>query len=64
MSRYKYLIVRRVNMFTSAKGVDIPVLEVVDKATSIPAAADTLARNMVDTDIPEDTYFIVEAETV
>ena len=59
----KYKVVRRVNMFTTAKGVDIPILEDVEGGTgcrSIPEAADRIASWHVDCKPEPDTLFIVE----
>ncbi|MTH95108.1 hypothetical protein [Roseibium sp. RKSG952] len=56
----RYLIMKKVNMFTTAMGVDVPVLEVVSVAESIPLAADQIATRHRDGEVPEDTYFITE----
>jgi hypothetical protein len=54
------LIAKKTNVFTTAKGTDIPVLEVVARSTRIPDAADLIALGH--DKVPEDTYFIVELE--
>lgn len=59
----RYKAVRRVNMFTTAKGVDIPILEDIEGCTgctSIPQVADRIAAQHVDCKPEPNTIFIVE----
>ncbi|GGB49193.1 hypothetical protein GCM10011316_21660 [Roseibium aquae] len=55
-------ILKRQNLFTSAGGADIPVLEKVGSAVSIPHAADQIRAWHDADDVPENTYFLQEAE--
>jgi len=61
------IIMRTVNVlkvqpvFTMAGGIEIPVLEIVNVAGSIPEAADWIA-SQCSWDVPASTYFICEVD--
>ena len=55
----RYLILRSQHMFTTARGKDVPILETVSHAISIPAGADHIAIAMGNDNSEADiTYFL------
>lgn len=61
----RYLILRSQPMFTTARGKDVPILETVGHAMSIPAGADYIAIAMENDNLEASiTYFLAPiAET-
>ena len=55
-----FVIFRKQNVHTQVRSVSVPILEAFAIKTSIPEAADYLSSQHPHSDVPDDTYFIVD----
>lgn len=53
-------VLKKVNMFTTAKNTEIPVLEWIGSGFSIPSAADFIAKIHENEKVPQNTYFLIK----